>query len=246
MSSSGRKIYDILKHMLSNWSKGQTKHTNLSVKKISDTMKLRKINNFKLWTERMKLEGKIKSKYPALKKDGDLAELIGVILGDGHIRAFPRTEELSIFSNSNNPQFVSRYSILVENVFGKKPSANQHSKKNCIRIRIYEKNISSRLGVPFSPRGDLAITVPKWIISNKKYIVRYLRGLYEAEGSFSVHMPTYTHKFQFANKNESILKNVYTLLIRLGFHPHKSPTQIQISKKIEVYKAMELLQFRKY
>ena len=232
--------------MPSSWNKGQTKYTNSSVKKISDTMKLRKINNFKIWMDKMKAKGKIKSKYPPLKKGGDLAELIGVVLGDGHIRAYSRTEELSIFSNSNNLGFVRRYSGLVKIIFGKKPIERIHSGTNCIRIRIYEKQISYRLGVPFSPRGSLKIKVPTWIISNKKYIVRYLRGLYEAEGSHSIHLPTYTYKVQFANRNVSMLENVYKLVSTLGFHPHKSKNMIQLSKKDEVFKFLKLIEFRKY
>ena len=232
--------------MPKNWSKGQTKYTNSSVKKISDTMKQRKIDNFKEWRDKMKAEGKIKSKYLPLKKDGNLAELIGVILGDGHIRIYPRTEELSIFSNSNNPGFVNRYSILVENIFDKKPATNQHSTENCIRIRIYQKHISDRLGIPFSPRGNLNISIPDWIISNKKYIVRYLRGLYEAEGSHSIHKAIYTYKVQFSNRNLSLLNNVFKLVTKLGFHPHRSKDMIQLSRKEEVLNFIELIQFRKY
>ena len=107
--------------MRTSWNKGQTKYTNSSVKKISDTMKLRKTNNFKVWMDKMKAEGKIKSEYLPLKKDGDLAELMGVVLGDGHIWRYERTEELSIFSNANNPGFIKRYARLLEKVFDKKP-----------------------------------------------------------------------------------------------------------------------------
>src|SRR3989344_4145337 len=102
--------------MPSNWAKGQTKHTNIFIKKISDTMKERKIDNFKVWRDRMKAEGKIKSEYLPFKKDGDLAELIGVVLGDGHICSYARTEELRIISNSNNPGFVDRYAKIAEKV----------------------------------------------------------------------------------------------------------------------------------
>lgn len=232
--------------MPSNWNKGQTKYTNSSVKKISNTMKRRKMDNFKAWRDKMKVEGKIKSEYLPLKKDGDLAELIGVILGDGHIRAYPRTEELSIFSNSNNPGFIRRYSVLVEKIFNKKPAVNKHSGENCTRIRIYQKHISDRLLIPFSPRRDLKISIPGWIISRKKYIVRYLRGLYEAEGSHSVHLPTYTYKVQFSNRNVSMLKNVFNLVKKIGFHPHKSKDMIQLSKKNEVLKFIDLIEFRKY
>ncbi len=209
-------------------------------------MKAKKLDNFKVWRDRMKAEGKIKSEYLSFEKDGDLAELIGVVLGDGHIRAYPRSEELSIFSNSNNAGFVSRYSALLEKIFSKKPAIKQHSGKNCIRIRIYQKYISDRLGVPFSPRANLKILIPGWIISRKKYIVRYLRGLYEAEGSHSVHKATCTYKVQFSNRNVSMLENVFNLVSKLGFHPHKSKYMIQLSKKKEVFEFLELIQFRKY
>ncbi len=238
--------YAIMLLMPSNWSKGQTKYTNLSVKKISDTMKEKGIDNFKIWRDKMKTEGKIKSEYLPFKKGGDLAELIGVVLGDGHIRAYPRAEELSIFSNSNNPGFVNRYSFLIEKIFSKKSTNTQHSSGNCIRIRIYQKHISNRLGVPFSPRANLKILIPEWIISNKKYIVRYLRGLYEAEGSHSVHKVTYTYKVQFSNKNVSMLNNVFNLVSKLGFHPHRSKYMIQLSKKNEVFRFLKLIKFRKY
>jgi DNA-binding transcriptional regulator WhiA len=181
-----------------------------------------------------------------LKKNGDLAELIGVVLGDGHIRAYPRAEELSIFSNSNNPGFVRRYSILVEKIFDKKPTKTIHSGQNCVRIRIYQKHISDRLGIPFSPRANLKISIPDWIISDKKYIVKYLRGLYEAEGSHSIHKPTYTYKVQFSNRNVSMLENVFELVFMLGFHPHKSKYMIQLSKKDEVSRFIKLIKFRKY
>jgi hypothetical protein len=232
--------------MPSNWAKGQTKETNLSVKKISDTMKRRKIDNFKKWRDKMKAEGKIKSKYPAFKKDGNLAELIGVTLGDGHICAYARTEELRIISNSNNPGFINRYAKIIEKIFDKKTTIIYIPNQNAARIGIYEKNISKRLGIPTGARGDLEISVPHWILSKKCYIIRYLRGLYEAEGSHSVHLPTCTYKVQFSNSNRSMLENVFVLVSKLGFHPHKSKNQIQLSKKEEVFKFMDVIEFRKY
>ena len=209
-------------------------------------MKSRGLDNFSKWRNEMKKLGKIKSKYPKLKKGGDLAELIGVVLGDGHIWQYPRTQELSIFSNSNNLGFVKRYNNLIQKIFKKKPTETIHSGKNCIRIRIYEKNISERLQVPISPRLNKKLKIPSWIFEKNQYIVRYLRGLYEAEGSFCVHKPTYTYKFLFANRNKSLIKSVYDSLKILGFHPHLSKDQVQISKKLEVYKCKDLLRFRQY
>jgi hypothetical protein len=232
--------------MHKSWSKGLTKENHPSIKKISETMKSRKIDNFLIWREKMRKVGKIKTTYLALKKDGDLAELIGVTLGDGHICIYPRTEELRITSNANNPGFINRYAKIIEKLFKKKAYIINSQQSKSTKIGIYEKFISKRMGISSGARGKLDIKVPDWILNNKDYIVRYLRGLYEAEGCLCVHKPTYTYKFLFANRNVSMLDNVERLLKKLGFHPHRSKCQIQISKKDEVFLARDVLGFRKY
>lgn len=194
----------------------------------------------------MKRLGKIKSSYPTLRKNGDLAELIGVVLGDGHIGIFPRTESLLIFSNSNNLGFVARYSELVEKTFLKKSRITKIKGAQCIKISIYQKQISNRLSIPAGSRKNIKNVVPDWVLKNRQYVVRYLRGLYEAEGSFSIHKPTSTYKLSFANRNPSLLRQVYLLLKYLGFHPSRDDCRVQLSRKEEVYKAKGLLHFREY
>ncbi len=232
--------------MPKNWNKGLKKETNISVRKISETMKSRKIDNFSAWRDKMKKTGAIKTVYPALKKNAKLAELLGVVLGDGHICKYPRTEELRLTSHSDNLGFIERYRVIMKDVFGKDPSIVKNNQNNSTKIGFYEKNISERTGIPVGARKDLSIPVPDWILAKKQYIVGYLRGLYEAEGSFSVHLPTYTHKFHFSNLNRSMLDNVEMLMKKLGFHPHRDSKSVQLSRKNEVYVAMEMIGFRKY
>jgi hypothetical protein len=227
------------------WSKGYTKETHPSIARMVRTFKKKKIDNFSEWRKEMKKLGKIKSNYLSFERNGDLAELIGAILGDGNIFKFPRTEALTIASNAKNVGFVRRYSLLVEKVFSKKPTLNKPY-DGCVKIRLYEKNISQRLNIPMGSRKNRKIGVPSWISKNREYLIRYLRGLYEAEGSFCVHRPTYTYKFLFSNKNESLLNNVYRSLKKLGFHPHASKYQIQVSRKEEVYGVKDLIKFRQY
>ncbi len=193
----------------------------------------------------MKKLGKIRSTYPKLKRDADLAELIGVVLGDGNISVFPRTEAMTIASNAKNKGFIQRYVYLTGKIFFQKPTINKPG-GGCVRIRIYQKHISRRIGIPAGPRKDKNIEIPKWILKNKRFLIRYLRGLYEAEGSFCVHKPTCTYKFLFSNKNESLLNNVYRLLVILGFHPNKSGYKVQISRKEEVFRIKDLIKFRQY
>lgn len=232
--------------MKSSWNKGLTKKSNASVLKISATMRARKIDNFKVWREKMRRAGKIKSSYEPLVHSGDLAELIGVTLGDGHIRAFPRCEGLRIVGNSNNAGFANRYVSIIEKVFRKKPSIALRKNSNAFNISIYEKAIAKRLGVPAGSRHALDFRIPKWIKQSTPFLIRFLRGLYEAEGSRHFHAATYTHKIIFTNTNASLLAVVLESLTRLGFHPHQTKSAIQISRKAEVQKLADLLQFRRY
>jgi hypothetical protein len=228
------------------WNKGLTKATHLSLQKTSETMRRRKLDNFARWRNEAKETGLIRRNFPAFRKNGDLAELLGVMLGDGHIQKFPRTERLLIFSNSNNHGFIKRYTTLVEKLFEKKPYVYQQTGTNCTRISLYEKHISKRAGMPTGPRKSLIIKIPDWILQNRTYSRRYLRGLYEAEGSYSVHLPTSTHKLNFSNTNQSMLKNVVKLLTVLGFSPHFDLKRVQLSKREEVERAIKELEFRKY
>ncbi|OGZ24372.1 MAG: hypothetical protein A2896_00935 [Candidatus Nealsonbacteria bacterium RIFCSPLOWO2_01_FULL_43_32] len=232
---------------LKSWNRGFTKETHPSILKISETFKRNKLDNFKGWRKEMKRLGKIRSRYPAFRKTGDLAELIGLVLGDGHIESFPRTESLTIACNAKNTGLIRRCKYLVEKLFEKEPyEGNTISNKNCIRVRVYQKNISKRLGLPTGNRKNLHFRTPGWILRNQEYLKRYLRGLYEAEGSFCVHKPTCTYKLFFSNRNEFLLGNVYKGLKILGFHPHRGKCQIQVSRKKEVYRIKDLIKFRQY
>lgn len=227
------------------WNKNLTKENSESVRKISETMKKRGIDNFSKWRSSARIKGLIPS-YEKLKKDGDLAELIGVILGDGNIYKFPRTECLRIVGNSAYPGFAKRYSGIVEEVFNKKPHVAMRKDSNAFNITIYQNKISERLGIPTGSKRNLNFVIPKWILRKKEFKIRFLRGLYESDGSYSVHKPTYTYKMHFSNANIYLLDNVFRLLNDLGFHPHKTKSSVQVSRKEEVQKLKNLLQFRRY
>lgn len=194
----------------------------------------------------MKESGKIKTCYPYFKRNNKLAELIGVVLGDGHIQKFPRTERLIISANSNNEGFIDRYRNIVRDVFIKEPTCSKVKSKNCVRISIYEKFISKRLSIATGNRSGNDEGIPYWAKKNKSLLIDCLRGLYEAEGSFSIHKPTCTYKAAFSNKNKRLLTDVHNALQALGFSPLYERYRIMISRREEFFKLKMLINFRKY
>ncbi len=218
--------------------------TDSTKQKISSTMRERRVDNFAKY--RAQVNTNRPDSYFNLEESGELAELIGVVLGDGYIGAHPRTEVLRIACNYNNPGFIKRYSSLVEQLFEKTPAVKKRKTSNCVDIVIYQKNISNRLGLQPGAKTHRPFTLPAWIKSNPGYQVRFLKGLFETDGCHATHLPTYTHKFIFSNVNKSLLDTVYMILCGLGFNPSRTAKTIQLSRKAEVARAVKLVKFRQY
>lgn len=228
------------------WSKGYTKETHPSVAKISATFKRNKIDNFRKWRVEARRQGLIPRGYPEFKHTKDLAFLIGVVLGDGNIYVYPRTEGLRIALGTDKPKLWKYVARVVQEVFQKIPTVRKAKGSACMIVNLYEKEISRRLGIPSGDRGKAKILLPRWILGNKAMLISCLKGLYEAEGGFHIHKPTSTYKLIFYNSNGTLLSIVETALKDLGFHPHRSEHKIQVSRREEVYRLREFLSFRRY
>ena len=226
------------------WNKGKTKETDINLKRLSILYKKKKVQNFAKWRLEMIKLGKITVNYKPFNKSKELAFLIGLILGDGNINKYSRTEGLTISLNSKNQNLVRFTAEIVELVFDKKPSISQTG--NCTKIKLYQKEISKRLNVPSGARGHANIAIPRWIWKSKTYLIWYVRGLFEAEGSLNIHLPTCTYNFAFANRNPKLLANAGRILKRFNFHPEYRWNATRLRKRAEVLEFKKLISFREY
>ena len=228
------------------WNKGKTKLTDISVRKISETMRLKHIDNFAKWRKEAMLSGKIRDSDTKLKRTNKLAFIVGLILGDGNIYVFPRTECLRITLGTDKPDLAFYVVKIMENVFSKAPSMIKRNNSNCFNITFCQKNLSHRLEIPSGSRAKLEIKLPSWIWKKESFLISALRGLFEAEASYCVHEKTYTYNFEFSNRNSSLLDEVEKGLIFLGFHPEKRSYAVRLRKKAEAIGFRDLIRFRTY
>lgn len=194
------------------WSKGYTKETHPSLAKISRTFKEKKIDNFAGWREKARKKGLIPRDYPPFKKNQELAFIIGLILGDGHVSKFPRTECLRIALGTDKPALWKYVTKIVRKVFHKNPAVFKCRESACMTITIYQKDLGKRLGVPIGARKQLLVQIPQWVWRSRRFLISYLKGLFEAEGSFSIHQRTCTYNLSFSNTNVSLLDEGNALL----------------------------------
>lgn len=228
------------------WNRGLTKETDKRVMQISVTMKRKRVDNFYNWRESARNEGLIPDSKRQLHRDEILAFLIGITLGDGHIDHFPRTERLVITLGIDKPLLISFTNSVIEKVFHRQATIYYPKGENAIRLVMYERNISQRLRIPYGDRAKLTLSTPVWIKRKKAFLLSYLRGLYEAEASLNVHLPTCTYNFAFSNTNSSLLQNVEQSLISLGLNPEIRSNAIRLRRKNEVKYFAELIKFRQY
>lgn len=93
------------------WSKGKTKMTHPSLAKLSWTLKQRKEWNFSEWQKMNK--GRLRRiREKRLKRSSNLAELMGIILGDGNLVNLPRTEGLRVVCNFRTTRLYKSYSYI--------------------------------------------------------------------------------------------------------------------------------------
>lgn len=177
----------------------------------------------------------------------ELAEFVGILLGDGHIG----NEQWSVTLNSiADKEYLNYVVSLVEKLFGFTPGV--HFRKDCNAVVIVGSGIRSieylqSLGLKIGNKVKQQVGVPGWIVENKGFIIACIRGLIDTDGGIFIHrykvngkMYRYL-KLSFVNKSVPLLNFVHSNLMELGFTP-KMITNVE-NKRVWLYNQQEV---RKY
>jgi intein/homing endonuclease len=176
--------------------------------------------------------------YP--KKSVDLAEFVGILLGDGGITK----EQVTITLNTEvDKEYVNYVSSLGNRLFGQKPHVSD--RKDCkatnLRysgIKLIEFLIKS--GLKSGDKVKQQVDVPNWIKSSIKYKISCLRGLMDTDGCISICTHNYKSKSYvyynpcFANRSKPLLNFVTNTLTELNLRPSVAGERIWLYNKASV------------
>ena len=116
----------------------------------------------------------------------EIAELIGIIYGDGNLNIVKKnnTYRINITGNKETDyNYLTKYvSSLFERNFDIKPKIWIYKYRKAIAINIYSKKLLEYflgLGMKVGPKKRLM--VPRIILTNKKYKARFLRGILDTD-----------------------------------------------------------------
>jgi hypothetical protein len=179
------------------------------------------------------------------ERSRELAELIGVTLGDGNIFQFKRCQRLTISCNSSYKAYTEHVRDLVGGVLKKEPSVLNRSQANCSDVRIYMQDIDKALGLPVGNKIKNSVEIPEWIFGRKPYLIKCLKGLFETDGHYGLNRKFYVEYIQFCNKSGSLKLSVFRALKSLGYSPQLGSTYVRLARKMEVRRFIREVRFER-
>lgn len=183
------------------------------------------------------------------KRSALLAELFGIILGDGEIL---NDWQFRITVNSIADLEYSRYiSWLIKHLFQIETSIKKVSTRNALRIFCNSTTIVDFLLDNGLVRGNKItnqVDIPIWIKNNSEYSRNCVRGLVDTDGCLYTHKHIVTNKvynnigFCYASTSRNLLNSCAAILSDNTIKPHatKKGTMIYLysAKEIEKYLAI--------
>lgn len=170
-----------------------------------------------------------------IKRNENTAELVGLSFGDGGLtyrKGKNRTKFQLRGHLVEDREHYDNYIIPLFNrevmfpIFGRKVGIVFNKSKNFYGLAVESVKIEkylNYLGIPSGVKNELFI--PEWIKNNKKYILRFLRGFLDTDGSISCqrNYSIKNNKFHtqiriyLSNCSENLITEIYQLLKKIGF-----------------------------
>lgn len=177
-----------------------------------------------------------------LKKDKTTAELVGICLGDGHLR--PRTMMVFGDKSTDTTYLLEHVLPIIKKALGLTAKLNTNRPSENFLV-INSKSASEslhRLGLPFGDKIANRARIPIWISRRKPLLISCLRGLFDTDGciyGFKRKPPLRGSKaivsFEFG-EGSLLAKNIHQALRRLGYSPrmmpHRNECRLAVNKDI--------------
>lgn len=213
----------------------------------------RKKKWWKWWNEKGKYtKHEILEPWPFKKPkySKDLAEFVGIVLGDGGMTK----NQVTITLHCVDDLLYSDYVVeLIKKIFNLTVFKHKKKKCNAFDIRISRVGLVGYLvdeiGLKIGNKVKLKVDIPRWIKKKTSFQVACLRGLVDTDGSFFTHNykskgKSYSYiKIGFTSRSGPLLKSTSDILTKLKInHRITSDTySIRIEAKRDVKKYLKMV-----
>lgn len=121
-----------------------------------------------------------------------VAELVGIILGDGHVSKYQVSITLDMTSDK---EYAIRVSRLCYEVFGVVPTLRKRPALNCVVLTLSSVALTrwlNSIGIPCGDKLKNGVDIPDQIKHEPTLFRACARGLFDTDGS--IYLETHTYK----------------------------------------------------
>ncbi len=179
-------------------------------------------------------KAKVNNKRPSVplpRRSIELAETLGVLLGDGNITQY----QVKVTLGTKEYRYARYVQALLEKVFGIHPShiviKNKYQTVYFGSTRVTSWLRTKQGLVNHKVRSQ--VLVPAWVHSKKTYQMAFLRGFFDTDGS--VYQLQKGVQVSFTNKSVPLLQALQKMLKELDYTPSRiSVNKVYLTRKHDV------------
>ena len=188
----------------------------------------------KKWYEWWEREGKYKY-HPIIsaplpikkpRRSEDLAEFVGIMLGDGGITQYQVT---ITFHSEDEKEYIKFVSNLIKRLFDVPIGIYYDKEDRSVDLVVSRSELVhfciEKLGLKKGNKIKQQVDIPDWIKRNKQYRVACVRGLVDTDGCvfthrYKVNVKFYSYKkLCFTSYSEPLRQSVFNILKDNGLNP---------------------------
>lgn len=150
----------------------------------------------------------------------ELAEFIGILTGDGYLNYYSYQNKylLEIAGDKRfDKDYLTKYvKKRIKHLFNLEPSYFIRNDQNTMYLRLISKGLITYLvKIGFKKGKKEQIEIPTWIISNRRYMQYFLKGI--ADTDCSIHFRKHYPIINFKSKSKPLVNSIFNFLKRENF-----------------------------
>ena len=164
-------------------------------------------------------------------KSVDLAELLGIMIGDGHLSVYQVSVTTNSITDLEHAEFVKK---LFVKLFSLPVSISEKRFENAVNVVVSSKNLVGFLhscGMPIGNKIDNGLAVPIWIFKNIQFQKAFIRGLFDTDGCIyldkhKIKNKIYNHVgWTITSYASKLREGIIAILVNLDFSPTHTSSQ---------------------
>ncbi len=165
------------------------------------------------------------------KRSSKLAELMGIVIGDGHLSEWQVDITTNAKTDREHAEFVQD---CFKRLFNISSFRREREDNNSISIVVSSKRLVrfiNHLGMPIGNKLTKGLSIPSWIYRKEIYRKSFLRGLFDTDGCIYIDRHRANGKeysyygWVITSASQKLIKDVIGILKSIGFNPTHAENQ---------------------